>query len=315
MTDVAHATPAARMFSDRVASLLVCPISKAPLKARDGGWLSDNGLFYARGDFRIGLASETWARHQQTYENWLFTYLRQMESNRDLLEEERHATDDIYARIELTGDVLDVGGGLGTVTHHAGVEPNRYLVCDPLFVDAPALARSYPHYFGVYPLCEEVERVQAVAEFLPIAAESFDTVHMRSCLDHMANPVLALLEAHRVLRPGGKLVVGLSLESAHPRVARTTAQRIRWWIKDHAALFRVASLFHADPHVFHPRAAQDITSLIEAGGFDVAQVVEQSSYTGVLYVEAHRRMRTEVSPSSWTATAAREPHDAPELRS
>lgn len=34
-------------------------------------------------------------------------------------------------------------------------------------------------------------------------------VHMRSMLDHVQVPDLALLEAHRVLRLGGRVLVGL----------------------------------------------------------------------------------------------------------
>jgi ubiquinone/menaquinone biosynthesis C-methylase UbiE len=288
----------APMFSDRVVELLVCPISKARLTKCNDGWLSEAGFFFAGGDFRVDVASDVWARHQHTYERWVTTYMEQMESNPELLEQERHATDEIYQRIELGGLVLDVGGGLGTVTHHAGVEPDRYLVCDPLKIDVPALAAKYPRYFKTYSQCLQVERVLGMAECLPMETGRFDTVHMRSCLDHMANPTLALFEAYRVLRPGGKLVVGLSLAGSHPRVARTISQRIRWWIKDHPALFRVASAFHSDPHVFHPQTADELVTLIEGGGFEVTQIVEQSSYTGVVYTEALRRAQAHVGAAA-----------------
>jgi SAM-dependent methyltransferase len=49
------------------------------------------------------------------------------------------------------------------------------------------------------------------AEALPLVDGAFDIVHMRSMLDHASNPHLALAEAHRVLRPGGRAIIGLSV--------------------------------------------------------------------------------------------------------
>jgi SAM-dependent methyltransferase len=42
---------------------------------------------------------------------------------------------------------------------------------------------------------------------MPFAAESFDTVLCMQMLEHVPTPQLALVEIHRVLRPGGRLVI------------------------------------------------------------------------------------------------------------
>jgi SAM-dependent methyltransferase len=47
----------------------------------------------------------------------------------------------------------------------------------------------------------------ADAARLPFAGESFDAVLIRDLLHHLPNPGRALDEAHRVLRPGGRLTV------------------------------------------------------------------------------------------------------------
>lgn len=51
--------------------------------------------------------------------------------------------------------------------------------------------------------------IGATAEFQPFVAESFDWVHMRSMLDHVQVVDLALLEARRVLKLGGHVLIGL----------------------------------------------------------------------------------------------------------
>ena len=40
---------------------------------------------------------------------------------------------------------------------------------------------------------------------LPYPGESFDVVHLHQVLQHLGDPVAALLEMRRVLRPGGLL--------------------------------------------------------------------------------------------------------------
>jgi ubiquinone/menaquinone biosynthesis C-methylase UbiE len=42
-------------------------------------------------------------------------------------------------------------------------------------------------------------------------ANCFDWVHMRSVVDHFADPYLAFKEAYRVLKPTGKMLIGLAI--------------------------------------------------------------------------------------------------------
>jgi SAM-dependent methyltransferase len=71
------------------------------------------------------------------------------------------------------------------------------------------LPRNRPRNLkDAYPFIDEpFDFLCSLGEYLPLASESFSTVHMRSVLDHLSNTELALREAYRVLRPGGRLAI------------------------------------------------------------------------------------------------------------
>ncbi|WP_448586407.1 class I SAM-dependent methyltransferase [Thermaurantiacus sp.] len=111
------------------------------------------------------------------------------------------------------GEVLELGAGGGLnlalydptrVTRVVGIDPNAKL-------RAMALARAAP---------VPTEIVDGVAECLPFAAASFDTVVATLTLCSVADHARALAEAARVLKPGGQFLFLEHGAAPDPSVAR-----------------------------------------------------------------------------------------------
>jgi ubiquinone/menaquinone biosynthesis C-methylase UbiE len=107
-------------------------------------------------------------------------------------------------------DLLDVGCGPGTITCDlaARVAPGRVVAIDA----APhvlEVARTAAYAAGV-----AVEFAVGDTYALEYPDESFDVVHAHQVLHHLTDPVRALMEMRRVLRPGGVLAVRESDYSA-----------------------------------------------------------------------------------------------------
>lgn len=101
-------------------------------------------------------------------------------------------------------DLLDVGCGPGTITIGLAerVAPGRVVGVDTsreVLLKASELAAAR----GVDNVLFEEGDVRA----LPYADNSFDVVHAHQVLQHLSDPVGALAEMRRVLRPGGLLAV------------------------------------------------------------------------------------------------------------
>lgn len=99
-------------------------------------------------------------------------------------------------------DLLDVGCGPGTITADLAllVAPGQVVGLDAA-PEAVAQAEEHGRTRGLENLRFEVGDLFAVG--CPDA--SFDVVHLHQVLQHLADPVAALVELRRVLRPGGVL--------------------------------------------------------------------------------------------------------------
>jgi ubiquinone/menaquinone biosynthesis C-methylase UbiE len=99
-----------------------------------------------------------------------------------------------------TSRLLDVGCGIGNFLVDA--------------IDAPSVARVFGLEVSIENAriaqsvtCGEVPIVLAPTECLPFRDESFDGVVARGVLHHLSDPDTAIRELHRILKPGGRLVV------------------------------------------------------------------------------------------------------------
>jgi len=106
------------------------------------------------------------------------------------------------------GRLLDLGCGPGAVAARIGAR-RPGLGIFGVDRDLAVLAQAR----------RRVTALRADAADLPFASTSFDAVHARLVLRHLADPARALAEMHRVLRPGGRVVVSDSDDGAlvlHP---------------------------------------------------------------------------------------------------
>ena len=109
------------------------------------------------------------------------------------------------ALIELTvamplGDLIDIGSGQGRVLKLLGSRAQRAVGVD-IDSDARQLARAELLLAGV----ENCSLRKGDMYDLPFADGEFDTVILDDVLGAAARPMVALTEARRILRPGGRL--------------------------------------------------------------------------------------------------------------
>lgn len=171
-------------------------------------------------------------------------------------------------------------GGAGTVREFLA-EDVEFVSTDP-WLAAPfsnSIARKSAYRCLNHPL----NFIGATAEFLPFVAMSFDWVHMRSMLDHVQVPDLALLEAYRVLRPGGKILIGLYVEGGKLGVISVERQ-FKNTVK--AKLQLIGINRWKDHHVWHP-SYSGLTKLIKDNGFAIEDTFWQPYWKDmVCYISA-----------------------------
>ena len=122
-----------------------------------------------------------------------------------------------------TGSVLEIGVGSGQNLPLYGSAVDRVYAIDPS-LELLNLARN-----RIADAPTSVSLIRASAEQLPFADAVFDTIVMTWTLCSIPNPIAALTEMRRVLKPGGQLIFvehGLSPEI---RTARWQRRLTPYW--------------------------------------------------------------------------------------
>lgn len=122
--------------------------------------------------------------------------------------------------------VLDVGAAFGYGTAALAARSRHRTV--GIETDAAHIAQARTRFAWL-------ELLQAAAESLPFPDSSVDAITMLDVIEHVADPAAVLAEAHRVLKPGGVLVVSvphrgllepLDSVNLYPRLRRSSWPRL-----------------------------------------------------------------------------------------
>ena len=270
------------VISDWLQEILADPLSKRHfINHGEAGFKAPCGFLYQYNngvpDFRVNFAGSIneWTEGQVAFESWIDKYFDQGEADENFYKNEQAKDAPIYEALKPKGRVLDVGGQLGHIRKY--LEPNQeYCSIDP-FVGVHLRAANRPNLFANYPLSTPINFVGGYAEFLPFQDGSFDVVNMRSCIDHFFNPEIALLEAFRVLKEGGQLIIGLTLEG------RSLNSRVKELVRPVLSIFIPR---FRDHHIWHP-TYKNLIRLCDVCGFDLDNEVWQTQ--DILYASFTRR--------------------------
>ncbi|MBP88580.1 MAG: ubiquinone biosynthesis protein UbiE [Planctomycetaceae bacterium] len=126
----------------------------------------------------------------------------------DHSEVNRVFVDDLFAAAEISGDVLDLGTGTALIPielcqrlEEEGVEDYRVMAAD-LSTSMLDLAR---YNLEVRGLTNRIQLDHVDAKELHYEDDQFDIVISNSIVHHIPEPIVAMREAIRVVKPGGLL--------------------------------------------------------------------------------------------------------------
>jgi len=277
-----------------VQDILVDPLSKEKLTLVE----AENHLITSYGrvypvingiyDLRVGRNAvcgneKAWLEGQIAYEKWQKKIAEQDEKQNYFVELE--GVREVYQHIPVRGRCLDVGGHQGRLRAFLSTG-QEYISCDP-FLSVFEGIHLQKNPLRAYPfLNDPVNFICCEAEHLPFRSTSFDTVHMRSVVDHLENPELAFYEAYRLLRTDGQLLVGLLVRGG--KAGRESLKTKMKEIARTALSFLCIDRF-SDHHIWHP-TYQELKGLIEGCGFIITKTHWQKGCQDmVCYLRAEKK--------------------------
>jgi ArsR family transcriptional regulator len=126
---------------------------------------------------------------------------------------------------EPIGELLDIGTGTGHILHALGTNATRAVGVD-ISTEALRIARTQAHSAGLSHCLFRRGDMYG----LPFTARAFDTVTMDRVLARAKQPELAIAEAARTLRPGGRLCLIEDFDLLAAVVTDNPLAALRRWL-------------------------------------------------------------------------------------
>ncbi len=159
--------------------------------------------------------------HSNWYERHVLPYLIDIVCGMKAVQRQRHRVIPLAQ-----GQVLEVGIGTGlNLAHYNRAKVTKVVGLDP-GLEMLSLAQKRLEKIGV-----PVELVSLSAEKIPFEAGTFETVVVTYSLCTIPDPVVALKEMRRVLKPGGKLIFCEHGLAPDPSVRRWQTRLTPLWSK------------------------------------------------------------------------------------
>ena len=254
------------------------PVTKISCTLEDFARL-ETGVVDARVSMPNTYGYHVWEVGQDSYEIWENNsdyYKNKVQKYKDEIEYDAP----IYERFPLAGKILDVGGGAGTLREFMSNDCSLVSL-DP-FKD-PLLAAPAPKKDAYKCLSDPLNFICGNAEFVPFVEDTFDIVHMRSMLDHVHGPDLTVMEAKRVLKDSGFLLIGMSIEGD---------ENGKLSLREHAKelarflLVKVGFKQFEDHHLWHP-TLPGLSKILLDNGLKPVETYFQPYWKGkVVYIKA-----------------------------
>ena len=191
------------------------------------------------------------------------------------------------ARIGPGQSVLDVAGGSGepSLTIAQVVQPTGFVMCTDAIAEMVAVAEREAVDRGV----ENVKFRQCTADSLPFADDSFDVAVCRLGVMFFPDPLAALREMLRVIKPGGRVALAVWGKSELNPYSYVVTRIISRYVP-------ATPVAPDAPDAFRFAEPGKLAGILEAAGaIDVAECVVEFDIAAPLSPEEFWNMRSEIS--------------------
>lgn len=166
-----------------------------------------------RGSLNSAEHSERHAQVRATarthFDRWALNYDRSRLNELVFFPTIRACQEEIYRWQQVRGGgpfrMLDVGCGTGSLVHIVAEQAEAEFLVGLDY--SPVMVRHLTEKIAGSPRAKKLHAVQGDAERLPFARESFDVVTCCNSFHHYPHQAAVIQSFHRVLRPGGLLVL------------------------------------------------------------------------------------------------------------